>query len=233
MTILYIAIAGLVLVALVNFIFEKPRSGYPKSPTEQDLLDSVNEGDMVKAIYCHRSLTGAALLEAKEYVEGLFSASAALTDKPTAKPYKQQSTIDQVLVDNIPRITHGLIIAEPYISLILAGKKDWEMRSTQVSRRGWIALIEKGSGTVIGVANLIGSIGPLTEEKMLATQDHHQLAEVDIRDPKKKKWRIAWVLESATRLPTPVPYTHPSGAVIWVKLENAVCSEVHALWPTR
>jgi hypothetical protein len=32
----------------------------------------------------------------------------------------------------------------------------------------------------------------------------------------------AWVLEKPRRLKQPVPYKHPSGAVIWVRLEAAV-----------
>lgn len=34
----------------------------------------------------------------------------------------------------------GLIVDEPWTSLILAGKKDWEMRSRPMQVRGSIAL---------------------------------------------------------------------------------------------
>jgi hypothetical protein len=49
----------------------------------------------------------------------------------------------------------GLIIKEPWISLILSRKKTWELRSRDTRVRGRIALIRKGSGTVIGVAELV------------------------------------------------------------------------------
>ncbi|MBD8246954.1 ASCH domain-containing protein [Xanthomonas campestris] len=43
----------------------------------------------------------------------------------------------------------GLVIDEPWISLILSGQKTWEMRSRATSIRGRIALIKKGSGTEV------------------------------------------------------------------------------------
>jgi hypothetical protein len=33
---------------------------------------------------------------------------------------------------------------------------------------------------------------------------------------------FAWVLANARRFRVPVPYEHPSGAVIWVQLDDAV-----------
>jgi ASCH domain-containing protein len=49
----------------------------------------------------------------------------------------------------------GLIIDEPWISLILQGEKIWEMRKTACHHRGRIALIRKGSGQVVGIAALL------------------------------------------------------------------------------
>lgn len=46
----------------------------------------------------------------------------------------------------------ALVIAEPWIGLILDGSKTWEMRSRATRKRGRIALIRKGSGQVVGVA---------------------------------------------------------------------------------
>jgi hypothetical protein len=41
----------------------------------------------------------------------------------------------------ISSVGKGLVIDKPWISLILAGQKDREMRSTTASHRGWFALI--------------------------------------------------------------------------------------------
>jgi len=46
-------------------------------------------------------------------------------------------------------IIKGLIIDTPHIDNILSGQKTWEMRSTQTKQRGLVALIRKGSGTVV------------------------------------------------------------------------------------
>lgn len=117
----------------------------------------------------------------------------------------------------------GLIIDEPWISLILQGQKTWEMRKTACHHRGRIALIRKGSGQVVGVADLVGSLKPLTSEAAYrgAENQHripverHALAFAD-------GWRTPWVLANAHPLAAPVRYQHPAGAVIWVNLDTAV-----------
>lgn len=55
----------------------------------------------------------------------------------------------------------ALIIDEPWISRMLDGSKTWEMRSRSTENRGRFALIRKGSGQVVGVAELAGCRGPL------------------------------------------------------------------------
>lgn len=55
----------------------------------------------------------------------------------------------------------GLIIDQPWIGLILSGKKTWEMRKTACHHRGRIALIRKGSGQVVGTADIVNSFPPL------------------------------------------------------------------------
>lgn len=69
----------------------------------------------------------------------------------------------------------GLIIDEPWIGKILRGEKVWEMRTTATAVRGRIALIRKGSGTVVGTANLIDSIGPLDMIACRAHRDKHTI----------------------------------------------------------
>ena len=39
---------------------------------------------------------------------------------------------------------------------------------------------------------------------------------------------FAWVVKNARRLERPIPYKHPSGAVIWVRLDAAVERKVNA-----
>lgn len=117
----------------------------------------------------------------------------------------------------------GLVIAEPWISMILDGKKTWEMRSRQCELRGEIALIAKGTGTVVGVARIVGCQGPLKPESLASSRDKHCITESLKTDGEwMESWNYAWVLDSARRFEQPVWYKHPSGAVTWVNLDNCV-----------
>ncbi|MCL7422567.1 MAG: ASCH domain-containing protein [Methylobacter sp.] len=116
--------------------------------------------------------------------------------------------------------TKGLVIKSPYIEKILAGSKTWEMRSSATQVRGPIALIKKGSGQLVGVANLIDVKGALTRQDKLKAMDKHQIALDRLESGETDKWDTAWVLEGAQSLIMPINYHHPSGAVIWVNLDQ-------------
>ncbi|CAH6991563.1 ASCH domain-containing protein [Vibrio chagasii] len=110
----------------------------------------------------------------------------------------------------------GLIIDSPWIGYILTGIKTWEMRKTKTKVRGRIALIQKGTGTVVGTADLTDSLEPLSDTELASTFNYHQ---VDYScTPEAKAWVTPWVLDNVTKLDTPIPYTHKQGAVIWVKI---------------
>lgn len=125
-------------------------------------------------------------------------------------------------------ITKGLIIDAPPIDRILAGEKTWEMRSTSTKQRGTIALIRKGSGMVVGTAEVVDSRGPLSRAEMLANVALHRIEPARIESGAVDKWKYAWVLRNVRRLTRPVPYTHPSGAVIWVALDASVERQIEA-----
>lgn len=119
---------------------------------------------------------------------------------------------------------NGLVIDTPHIDNILSGKKVWEMRSSKTKQRGLVALIRKGSGTVVGIAEITDSLGPLKYEEMLCAQSKHLITPERLNDPRVAKWNHAWVLNNAIRFSKSIPYEHPNGAVIWVKL-NATTSQ--------
>lgn len=117
------------------------------------------------------------------------------------------------------------------------GVKTWEMRSTNTSRRGPVALIEKGSGHVVGVAELVEVKGPFTAKEMAAHEPKHQIPS-EIYQAPDYKWHHAWVLQNATALPSPIPYKHKNGAVIWVLLDEKAQQDLAAQisqmgWPPR
>lgn len=122
-------------------------------------------------------------------------------------------------------ITEALIVDEPWVSKILHGEKTWELRSTHCHKRGWIGLIRKGSGLVVGVARLLDSHGPLSTGELQAARARHC---VPVEALAGSKYRYAWELGGARPLMWPVAYEHPLGAVKWVKLADRVSREVTA-----
>lgn len=118
----------------------------------------------------------------------------------------------------------ALIVDEPWMSLLLAGQKTWEMRSRHTTMRGRIALIRKGAGQVVGVADLVDSFGPLDAIAWRAHQPRHRIPLE--QQQATANWDIAWVLESVRPLIRPVPYDHPNGAVVWVNLTEEVVQQL-------
>lgn len=111
----------------------------------------------------------------------------------------------------------GLIIRSPYVDWILAGKKTWEIRGSKTQIREKIALIQSGSGLVVGTCKLVGVAGPLTLRDLKKHASKLGRTSSEIRAKPYEK-TYAWVLSNAKRLKHPRRYKHRPGAVIWVKL---------------
>ena len=118
----------------------------------------------------------------------------------------------------------ALIIDEPWVGWIISGEKTWEMRSRNTRVRGRIGLIRKGSKAVVGTADLIEILPNLSVWELQANVARHLVPADEIRE--HFKWRTAWVLHHARPLGKPVPYQHPRGAVIWVRLDLATIKMV-------
>ena len=123
----------------------------------------------------------------------------------------------------------ALVIDEPWIDKILRGKKIWEMRKATCRIRGRIGLIRKGSGQVVGVADLVDSKAPLASRKEYAVAERfHGIPPDQQAQAFAGGWRTPWVLARVRPLPRPVRYIHPSGAVIWVNLAADVETQIAA-----
>jgi hypothetical protein len=121
----------------------------------------------------------------------------------------------------------GLIIDEPWIGLILRGKKTWEMRAGTWKHRGIIGLIRKKSGHVVGVAELVDNRPPLTNLRAYAeAENFHGIPPEKQAAAFAGGWTTPWVLKNAQPLKRPVPYTHPNGAVKSVNLSEEVAAQV-------
>jgi ASCH domain len=114
--------------------------------------------------------------------------------------------------------SQGLVIREPFIGLVLAGRKTWEMRSRSTRIRGPIALIRSGSGLVVGTAQLIGCGKELGADELRATSDRHCIPLERIEQVIASRWVVPWELRDAQPLAQPIPSEHPPGAVTWVTL---------------
>lgn len=110
----------------------------------------------------------------------------------------------------------SLIIDRPHIDKILDGQKIWEMRSRPTKIRGRIGLIQKGSGLIVGSAELYAVGNALDERKAFFTIEQHQVLDLDLI----KKWKYPWMLKNIVKFKNPISYKHPQGAVIWVKINE-------------
>lgn len=112
-------------------------------------------------------------------------------------------------------IKRALIVDGYWLSLILKGVKPWEMRTAGTNIRERVGLIEKGSGLIYGETDIVDSLPPLSPREYFKHIDKHRITK---GDDVAHKWRFPWVLENTVKYDVPVPYEHPQGAVIWVRV---------------
>jgi hypothetical protein len=120
----------------------------------------------------------------------------------------------------------ALIVREPWIGLILAGTKTWEMRRRGLSHRGERALVRSGSGLVVGLCDLVDSLPGLDREAFDAAEDRHGIAAEARPEAFRRGWNVPWVVDGARPLSRPVPYRHPQGAVTFVNLSPDEAAQV-------
>ncbi|MGC2777154.1 MAG: ASCH domain-containing protein [Bradyrhizobium sp.] len=120
----------------------------------------------------------------------------------------------------------GLIIREPWIGMILDGSKTWELRTQPTTMRGEIALIRKGTGQIVGVADLIDSLPQLDRHGLAESFQFHRVPTSEQARAFANGWLFPWLIVNARRLSSPVPYLHPSGAVTWVNLDPGVAQSI-------
>ena len=114
-------------------------------------------------------------------------------------------------------IDRALIVKKEHLDKIFQGIKTWEMRSTKTNIRGRIGLIESGSGLIVGEVTIIGCGQPImSDNAALMTAHLHQVIDFSLL----KKWKYPWILKDPERYKKPIPYNHPKGAVIWVKIKT-------------
>ena len=109
----------------------------------------------------------------------------------------------------------ALVVKKKWVDLILARKKDWELRGTSTAKRGCVHLAESGcGGTLVGRVRVVNCI-PVPRSSLLKHVHHHGVSELS-EVPYKNIF--AWVLKDAERCKEPLTYQHSVGAVVWVKV---------------
>jgi len=109
----------------------------------------------------------------------------------------------------------ALVIKQPWIDLILDGKKTWEMRARKTKIRGRIGLIEQGTGLIVGHAEIVCCLKVNPNAQYSDYLRNHCIRDMNLI----AKYPFAWVLQGATRYEEPIPYIHPRGAVVWVNIQ--------------
>lgn len=116
----------------------------------------------------------------------------------------------------------GLIVLEPYATMIIEGKKSWELRSRKPppSRLGrGIYLLS--SGEILGVIRVVSYSGPLFKEELMA-----HFAEHRVKEPRPGQY--AWKVEVVRKFVRRRKYVHPQGARIWLRrVQSKSTGRVH------
>lgn len=118
----------------------------------------------------------------------------------------------------------GLIIKAPYIHWILAGEKDIELRGFDTKKRGTIALIQSGTGAVIGTVDIVDTI------KIEANSQYEKLRARHCVGAKRKdihyKQLWGWILKNPIKFEAPITYSKKKGQQVWCK--DAIREEKYA-----
>ncbi|ADC64386.1 protein of unknown function DUF437 [Ferroglobus placidus DSM 10642] len=110
----------------------------------------------------------------------------------------------------------GLIVREPYASMIVRGEKVWEIRKQNTKIRGKILIIS--NGYVIGEVEIVDVLGPFTPEELAKFEELHRVSEEDLKEYSQGKKLYAWVLKNPREYGEKKKVEVPKGAQVWVKL---------------
>lgn len=112
----------------------------------------------------------------------------------------------------------GLIVNEPYASMIINGDKKWELRSRTPptdKMRKELFLLSKGQ--VLGIITISDTVGPLNYKDLKNSYDYHRSYIGTVHD---NFVLFAWEIKVRDKFSEKVRYVHPTGAQVWVKNVN-------------
>lgn len=117
----------------------------------------------------------------------------------------------------------ALFVREPYASLIVEGKKTWEIRKHPTRVRGRVGILNQGQ--VLGTVEIVGTRGPFTPAQLAAHQDKHRSRVEDLEAYAGGRPLYAWVLKDAVRFRRPVAVPTKKGQQLWATVERDEAEE--------
>lgn len=126
--------------------------------------------------------------------------------------------------------TQALLVKKPWASLLVSGQKTIELRGSATSKVGQrICIAESGSQVLVGEVVIQKCLLVAVRDQYGILQDvdgSPSLASLSVLHrvfdltaiPYQKVY--AWYVTDCSAYDTPVPYKHPSGAVIWMNLKQ-------------
>lgn len=117
-------------------------------------------------------------------------------------------------LDHLPE--RGFRVYEPYATLIVQGKKRWELRKHPTRIRGRVAVLHKGQ--VRGTVEIVDVHGPFTVEELQEHYDKHLAHPRFLEAYAQGKPLYAWELQNPEEFPQPRPYPTRPGQQTWVRL---------------
>lgn len=108
----------------------------------------------------------------------------------------------------------SLVVREPWASLIIGGRKTWEIRRYPTRVRGRIGIVSRRG--LIGTVRLVDVLGPFTVEELMVHLEKHLAPEEVLREYAGGGELYAWVLAEPEEFPEPFQVERPRGPRTWV-----------------
>lgn len=116
----------------------------------------------------------------------------------------------------MPMRRKGLIVREPFASMIVDGEKVWEIRKSRTKVRGEILILS--GGKALGEAELVDVLGPFRVEELAKHADKHRVDPQFLREYSGGKPLYAWVLRNARRFDRAKKVKMARGAQVWANV---------------
>ncbi len=119
-------------------------------------------------------------------------------------------------LDRLPE--RGFRVHEPYATLIVQGKKRWELRKHPTRVRGRVAVLHRDQ--VRGTVEIVDVHGPFTVEELQEHYDKHLAHPRFLEAYAQGQPLYAWELQNPEEFPQPRRYTPKPGQQTWVRLQE-------------